>query len=504
MDLDVILIVPPLSGKWVRNEQNKYEHLGCGYLLSSISSDISSGFIDAYNYELNYDEIIEKIEGYNPKIIGISCNFYNLLSSAVCLAEKIKRKFPEIHITFGGHGVVHDKERLIKAHFIDSICLCEGEICFPQFVESYLNGKEYWIIEGMWFRYNGEIYRNKQLALINQLDDIAFPTRTNNITSQTLAQEDQKSIYTVITSRGCPYNCVFCDIKAFYSSSDGKSWRMRSAKNIVDEVEFLYRNYKARYILFGDDNFLGSNSVGFTRAEEICNLLIERNIKIKFGIEARVSDIDLKKIKLLKMAGLVSVMLGVENADQRTLDRWNKRIMHEDSISAIKVLETIGIDCHVNYILYDAFTTLEDLMVSYHFFKKTGIYRYDDPIYLFENKLGVFPGTQTYTQLKQSGRLIVRPEIIGDSGFKIYNYDYKIENDELKQFIAYNNHWLNRIRKFRNKISNKDLVNYKKTSGLLYLKAFKTSIDLARTGGSFNSTELDVLLDSFEKNYSVT
>lgn len=161
-------------------------------------------------------------------------------------------------------------------------------------------------------------------------------------------------------------------------------------------IELLYKKYNARYLLFGDDNFIGSTPAGVLRAEEICNLLLERKIRIKFGIEARVSDIDPERIKHLKMAGLVSVMLGVENADQKTLDRWNKKICPQDSVRAIKILDALGIDCHVNYILYDAFTTLEDLMTSYCFFKDTGIFRYDDPIYLFENRLGVFPGTQTY------------------------------------------------------------------------------------------------------------
>lgn len=498
MEISVLLIVPPLPNQWIKSETEKYEHLGCGYLLASLPKSISAGIIDAYNYALSYDDILAKIEEYHPKIIGISCNFYNLLSSAVCLASKIKAKFPRVHVTLGGHGVIHDKDRLLETNFVDSLCLCEGEFCFPQFVTAYLNGERYWDTDGMWFKYDGEIHKNQQLPLVTHLDDLPFPIRTNIITSHTLPEDFSSGIFTVITSRGCPYNCTFCDIKAFYANSTGSPWRMRSAKNIVDEIELLYKKYNARYFLFGDDNFIGSTPAGVSRAEDICNLLLDRKIDIKFGIEARVSDMKPERMKRLKRAGLVSVMLGVENADQKTLDRWNKRISPQDSAAAIKLLAELGIDCHVNYILYDAFTTLDDLMTSYNFFKDTGIFRYEDPIYLFENRLGVFPGTQTYDQLKQTSRLIVKPEIVSGTSYTIYNYDYEIENPEVRRFAEYNNYWLRRVRKFKGTLSAQCLEKFRKTSGVLYLKAFKMSIDLARTVRPFDASELDMLLEIFE------
>ena len=226
------MIVPPLPNKWIKLESEKYEHLGCGYLLASLPESISAGVIDAYNYEISYDEIISKLKEYSPEIVGISCNFYNLLSSAVYLASLIRHHFPNVHITFGGHGVVHDKERLLETAFVDSICLCEGDECFPKFVESFLKKDNYWNTEGMWFKLNNTIYKNKSLPLVRSLDELPFPVRTNIVTFNTLPDDYESGIYTVITSRGCPFNCAFCDIKAFYSNSTGASWRMRSAARV--------------------------------------------------------------------------------------------------------------------------------------------------------------------------------------------------------------------------------------------------------------------------------
>ncbi len=499
MEYKVVLIVPPLPQKWIKLESEKYEHLGCGYLLASLPQSVSAGVIDAYNYALSYDDIILKLKEFTPEIVGISCNFYNLLSSAVYLASMIRKQFPDIHITFGGHGVIHDKERLLETDFVDSICLCEGDECFPKFVNSFFSHARYWETEGMWFKYNDTIYKNRRLPLVHELDEIPFPVRTNIVTSNTLPEDYESGIYTVITSRGCPFNCAFCDIKAFYSNSTGASWRMRSAENIVSEIELLYSKYNARYLLFGDDNFIGSTPKGVSRAEDICRLLLEKNIRIKFGIEARVSDMDYEKMKHLKRAGLISVMLGVENADQKTLDRWNKRISPEDSAKAIGILDELGIDCHVNYILYDAFTTLDDLMKSYVFFKSTGIYRYRDPIYLFENRLGIFPGTKTYEQMKEMSKLVVIPEKVAGTDYTIYNYDYEIENKELKLFCEYNNYWLKKVRKLKSSLPQSFIDTYETTCGNLYLRAFKMSIDSAKSGEPFDAAQLDALLEKYRE-----
>lgn len=476
---DVILIVPPLWEKPKREQEVLYEHLGVGYLLTSLPIEISAGFIDAYNYMLSFDEIVKQIKEHQPQIVGISCNFYPLLPSTIYLAKMIKEMNPTIHITVGGHGIVHEKEKVLKSGYIDSLCLCEGELCFPEFVENYLLGEKYWYTKGIWFNHNGKIIRNLPRELVSDLNNLSFPKRSNIITNRYLAEDFPNSAYTVITSRGCPYMCKFCDIKAFYDDYAGESWRMRSAKNVVDEIEDLYRNHNAKILFLGDDNFIGSCKRGVDRAYEFCDLMEEKDINVKFGIEARVTDMDKKLLRRLKEVGLISVMLGVENASPRLLRDWNKQIKPEDSKKAILILKELGIRCHVNYILYDMYSTLDELYESYHFLKEMEVFRDEDPIHFYDNRLGIFPGTEIESEFRGNPLLIKKELTIPGIETVFLTYDYHYENLELQEFNYYNNYWIDIMNSIKNKLDQDQRKIYDSTCGILYLKAFKLSIDLA-------------------------
>lgn len=132
---------------------------------------------------------------------------------------------------------------------------------------------------------------------------------------------DIKPVYTMNTSRGCPFRCAFCSVDSIW----GSKYVHMSAKRIIDEIKFLIKKYGAKGIYFREDNF----TLDLKRTEEFCRALIKEKINIIWACETRVSNLTKELIKLMGKAGCRAVYLGVENGSQRILDLLNKNITVE-------------------------------------------------------------------------------------------------------------------------------------------------------------------------------
>lgn len=259
--------------------------------------------------------------------------------------------------------------------------------------------------------------------------------------------------------------------------------------------------------MFGDDNFIGTSNVGYKRISEFCMEIEKRNLKIKFGIECRVSDVNLKSFRMLKDVGLSSVMLGIENGSQKTLERWNKNIKVEDSIEAIKIVKKLNIKLHSNYILLDMDSTLEDIKENYDFIESCGLHRTDNPIHLFNNYLGIYPKTMIEEKLRTNGRLrrfkathmpFEELECINEYE-SMYSYD--IVDRSMAKFIYFNNFWIETVEKKYKKLKSYDKIN--KIIGSLYMQLFKMCIEYAEENKDYETGKRILYLkicDFFDKH----
>ena len=125
----------------------------------------------------------------------------------------------------------------------------------------------------------------------------------------------------IMTSRGCPFACNYC----ISSRMAGVKFRARSPKNVVDEVEFLYRQYGLKNIEFIDDLFMMSHK----RAKEISDEIKARGLDILWSASSRVNTINDRLVEYLKKSGLNALYFGVESGSQRVLDIMKKRITLE-------------------------------------------------------------------------------------------------------------------------------------------------------------------------------
>ncbi len=311
------------------------------------------------------DEIIEKIRNNHIAIVG----FYTItdnINRCVRCADILKDLFPELIILMGGpHASVLDKEILETYKSVDIIVRGEGEYTLLGLTKFFYDGSgELKNIKGITYRENNEIRRNDDAPFVSDLDSLPFPDRD-------LLEEPVRStdiFYPrIITGRGCPFKCAFC-----YEGFHGSVYRMRSAEDVLGEVDSLIKRGEIGYILFLDDTF----SVHPQRTMKICKGLrnmSEEGRNFVWFSEGRVDVLSKypRMIYAMKLAGLAVIQLGVECADQKILDMYEKHITLEQIEEVIKICVDARIpSVSINFILGGPFESGELYEKNLNFVRK--------------------------------------------------------------------------------------------------------------------------------------
>jgi len=173
---------------------------------------------------------------------------------------------------------------------------------------------------------------------------------------------EDKPVFTMNTSRGCPFQCTFCSVGAIW----GKKYTYFSAERIVSDIEYLIEHYGARGIYFREDNF----TLNQTRLRKFCNLLIERAIKIPWVCESRVSNLSRDLVELMSRAGAKGFYFGVESGSQRILDFLRKDITVEQIKNAFKWCQEFNIKTAASVIVGVPGETDLDLRQTHELLRK--------------------------------------------------------------------------------------------------------------------------------------
>jgi len=243
-----------------------------------------------------------------------------------------------------------------------------------------------------------EIFSSKkkilQCDLIKEIDSIPFPD-WHGLPLEKYSSPTRKHPYLkIMTSRGCPYGCVYCFKGVF-----GRFYRMRSPKSVVDEVEYLQREFGTKDIAFIDDNF----SQNRQRTIDICREIIQRKIKVDWNCPngVRVDTLDLALLKLMKKAGCYQLSFGIESGNQEVLDKVGKGIKLEQVENAVKWAKEAGIGTIGFFMIGLPYDTEETMQQTIDFAKSL-------PLDLVQFTITVpYPGTELYTMVEKQGKFLV-------------------------------------------------------------------------------------------------
>ncbi|HUX93497.1 MAG TPA: radical SAM protein, partial [Ignavibacteriaceae bacterium] len=309
------------------------------------------------------------------------------------IAKEIKKAGKMI--VMGGYHVTFLDEEVLSTGCIDVVVRGEGEHIFLNLLNAWENNTGLKNILGISYVDEGNFIRNEDAPPPQNLDKLPFPARDLLPISKYKTTLNGVPSANLITSRGCPYNCYFCASSKF----GGIKWRSRSAKNIVDEMEILYKNFGYRAFEFLDDNFTLSKKRVFEFADE----LEKRNMTdIIWWCFARVDTIAKNETMVKRMAevGAYRVFLGLESVNENVLDNYGKGIENNQQVEAINILKKYGIGIHGSFIIGDMNETKEMIMKTVNWAKKM------NPQLAQFSLLVPFPGTQLYYDMKKENKLL--------------------------------------------------------------------------------------------------
>ena len=322
----------------------------------------------------------KKIAEFAPEIIGITSVTMNYP-----IASRILKDCKEIDrnittVIGGPHVSFWAEEALREAPWIDIVVRGEGEYTMLEIAQ----GKGLKEIDGIAFRENRDIVLTKPRQWIENLDELPFPARHLFPLSKYRALFSECGL---ITSRGCPFNCIFCAGPKMV----GRKGRFRSIKLVVDEIEEIL-NYGFKTITVADDLL----TLNRRHLYAFCDEIMARKMKFQWSANSRVDTVTPELLNKMKEAGCYFICYGVESGNQKILDTVRKKITIEKIKGAVKLSNEAGIKSLASFILGLPGETKETLQETANFAKELDTY------YGF-HLLSPFPGTEVREKAKEYG-----------------------------------------------------------------------------------------------------
>ena len=402
-----VLLVSPVSDVW---NERKHIPLGLGYLAAVL---LGAGHeVKIFDAAVEPSLLTELLDQKAFDIVGVTSTT-PLIYEAWAAAREARQR-GALTILGGPHLTLMPDESLERPE-VDLVVRGEGEDTILEVMSALVEApgrlnddgrrtfpRERWSsILGLSFRaHEGDVVHTSNRPLRRDLDSLPFPahhllniSRYTNLQPLTDGLDPQARAYTIITSRGCPYNCIYCS-----KAITGRTWRPRSPESVLAEWRWLVRDLKATEIGVTDD----SMTTDLNRAKTICRMLIDEGLNTVPWITIhgiRAGDTDLELLQLMKLAGCKRVGFGVESGNQRVLDSIKKKQTIEEVRRAFANSKTAGLET-MGFFIFGLPTETAETM--------------DDTIRLaveLDPEMANFmiaapiPGTEMYDTVLREGRL---------------------------------------------------------------------------------------------------
>lgn len=343
--LKVSLIYPGISvkeryGRDIGDIGGRQAPLGLLYLSAYLKkNEYDTQVIDAEALRLTNDEVIKKLTDFSPDVIAISMTTV-AYHSTVALAEQINAKFAKLPIIVGGAHVTANPKQTMKCRCFSFGILREGEETLVELLTAIFAKKtDFTAIKGIVFRDNkDQIKITEPRGYIKNIDQLPYPDREAlsdiKLYRPPVGCYRENFSVSMITSRGCPYQCVFCDNNTF-----GRKIRWFSPEYVVREIEYILKKYGAKEISFVDDTF-PANRKRFIR---ILEMFKEKRLRFSWTCMANVNDLDEELLKMMKATGCWQIAVGIESGDNKILKLIRKGTTVEKVKKVVETADELGI-----------------------------------------------------------------------------------------------------------------------------------------------------------------
>ena len=333
-----------VSAKW-NEKANDYPPLGLAYLAAVLERDGH----DVGVFDLGLDpgvpiaEGARRVSAFGPRLVGITA-MTSLYHSALETAILVKAVLGRPIVLGGPHATVYPERVLRESPVIDYVVRGEGEETFLELVRALDgNNANLGAIDGLTYRLRNDVASNPARPLIRDLDALPFPARhLLELEHYGLRTPDGQRMVTVLSSRGCPYNCSYC-----FKGIVGRTYRQRSPENIIGELRQVIEQYGIRNFYFIDDLF----TLNQKRLDVLTERFIAERLNIRWQCLGRVDSVNAEILRKMYAAGCRRIHYGIESGNQDILQRIGKRIKLEQVRQAVRWTKGAGIDVKGYFML---------------------------------------------------------------------------------------------------------------------------------------------------------
>jgi radical SAM superfamily enzyme YgiQ (UPF0313 family) len=405
MKMKILMLNPPFLPKYSRQSRSPCVSKGGTfyypyYLAYGTGALEKDGFnvklLDAVANDWSHQDTLNFVRKLKPDLTVIDTSTPSIKND-VMIADKIKELLPHTHLCLGGihAGKVPDETFQISEN-IDSIIRKEYDFTISDLAKTLEDNKKLETVDGISFRNNGKIIHNKPRSNTENLDTLPFVSKIylKHFGKEGIKKYFYASVHwpqiTILTARGCPYNCSFCNIPS------KNSYRTRTPEDVVEESEFIQSKLSfVKEIMIEDDTFPANKK----RTLEICELFKKRKITLPWSCNARVNT-DEETLKAMKNANCRLMCVGFESESQDMLNAIHKGTTKRMQFEFMKRVRKIGLLINGCFILGLPNDTIKTIRKTIEMAKELN----PDTAQFYP--LMVYPGTEAFEWAKRNNYLL--------------------------------------------------------------------------------------------------
>ena len=359
-----------------------------------------------YRVGLSAETIAERVRGWSPDVVVIEIPFSGWSKTAFEVVDAAKAAKKDVLVVLMGQHPTARPEACLSEINVDFVVVGEPENTVSELVDALAAGKQdFRDVNGLGFKENGKVTLTGKREFIENLDSLPFPARhllpmkvyNEAVKENPLRGEISKPWTIVTTTRGCPYSCVFCSVCILW----GRTWRARSPKNVVDELEQVVKIYNVRQVDFYDENM----TLDKKRMADICDQIVERGLHIEWFTPngVRADTLDEPLLRKMKKSGCKKIRVAPESGVQRIVNEViGKNLDLKKVEQAVILCKKVGIKVGCFFVLGVIGETKADIEETIKFAYKLRSLGADSLIFSIAMPLY---GTVLYEQAKEGGYL---------------------------------------------------------------------------------------------------
>ena len=332
--MNILLANMPIK---FNKRENLEPPLGICY-LASVLKDLKDVKVHLRDYEIAHfsDKALKHdLLDLNIDVLGVSFRTASY-GSAKEFIKKARTVKKDVFIVVGGHHATAFPEDTLKDLGCDAVIRGEGDYAFKELIERRIENTSLEGLEGVTYRKGGsDIVSNRPRPPIEDIDKLPWPARE-------LLKPEDYSVMTILTSRGCPFNCIYCD-----KGISTRKVKYRSADNIFEEIKYIATKLNKKRLYVVDDHFF----LNKIRLEPVLDKMINAKLGVSWVCQARVDDMSEHILQKARESGCEQIMYGIETGDEAELKYIRKEATLSEAEDAVRFTKNAGITARVNFML---------------------------------------------------------------------------------------------------------------------------------------------------------